>query len=112
MSNPKPHVFTFEERSKGGKAQAVSKLRTNKLTEFLSEYIEGDPDKIGSLSMSKDFRNLSERDRLNFLMAYMPYERPKQSSEERKEERTLIVMSEEDKIEKMKQLKEILNKTE
>ena len=105
------HKFTDDERSRGGKASGTARLRTFALTEFLSQYINADPEDFDKLSMARDFSTLNEKDRLAFLMSYMPYEKPKLSSEERKEERTIIVMSEEDKAGKLKELKEILNKT-
>jgi hypothetical protein len=108
--NPHPYKFTLEEQSRGGKESAIKRMRTNELTEFLSKYIESNEEDIGGVSMKRDFKELSANQRLQFLMAYMPYEKPKLSATEQEIVQTLKVMSEEDKEQKLLELKAITDK--
>ena len=77
--NLKPHIFTKEEMSRGGKASAVKKLNNHNLSSCIQMYIDG-KGKFSKKSLEKDFLELSGKDRLAFLMSYMPYDTPKLES--------------------------------
>jgi len=110
MSNSKPYEFSKEEQRLGGKKSSESKMRTRELGKFLTKYIENDQLNMGGPSMKRDFIELSANQRLQFLMAYMPYEKPKLSAIEQEIVQTFAVMSEEDKAKKLQELKVITDK--
>ena len=76
MSNLKPHKFTKSEQSKGGKVSAIKRLNTNSINRSMQSYL--DAEGVFEVdSFTNDFLSLSAKDRLHFLMAWMPFEKPK-----------------------------------
>lgn len=106
MANLKPHKFTQEERIKGGKMAKMKRLNINRINSIMQQYIDGDSLKENlKITFLDDLLTLSPKDRINFLMAWMPYERPKlQTVEQIIEVSGNIDMSREEREEKILKL--------
>ena len=76
MANLKPYKFTDEDRRKGGMNAAGKRLRIGMIRGTLEDYLHG-VGKFEGTSFVDDLLMISPKDRLNFLIAWMPYERPK-----------------------------------
>ena len=78
MANLKPHRFTKEDQRKGGKISGVKRLNISNINAVMQNYLDDQFLKDGlAMSFAEDILSISPKDRLNFLMAWMPYERPK-----------------------------------
>lgn len=77
MANLKPHVFTQEERSRGGTKSTRIKLQTRLVNLHLTNYIEGkEPFNKGN-ALIDDLLTLTPKERMTFLINYLPYEKPR-----------------------------------
>ena len=80
MANLKPHKFTMEERSKGGRTSASVKLKTKLINQHLTAYIEGVKPFNKGNALIDDLLTLTAKERMTFLINYMPYEKPKMAT--------------------------------
>jgi hypothetical protein len=102
-----PYTFTDEDRRKGGKQAALKRLKTNVIRNIVNDYIDGIGEFKG-MGLLDDMKQLSGKDRITFLMNYLPYEKPKLSAVEQVIEVSELQISKE---ERQKRIKEILLKT-
>jgi uncharacterized protein with von Willebrand factor type A (vWA) domain len=107
MANLKPYKFTEADRVKGGKRAAIKRLNTNLINTMLTDYIEG-KNEFEGVSLLDDLMTLSPKERITFLINYLPYERPKLQAIEQVVEVTELQISKE---ERQKRIKDILLKT-
>jgi len=70
------HEITTEDRIKGGKAASLVRLEKNVITRKVNDYIRGVGEFEGC-GMIDDLRVINPKDRLNFMMAFLPFEIPK-----------------------------------
>lgn len=106
MANLKPYKFTAEDRIKGGKVAGIKKINTNRINTMLTDYIDGVGEFEGT-SMVDDLLTLSPKDRLTFLINYLPYEKPKLQAVQQVIEVAELDLSKE---ERQSRIKEILIK--
>jgi hypothetical protein len=76
MSNLKPHKFTKEEQSRGGKKAGIVRLNTANINRSMQAYLDNEG-VFDADNFTNDFLSLTPKDRLHFLMAWMPFEKPK-----------------------------------
>jgi hypothetical protein len=76
MSNKEPYKFSRADQSKGGKVSAIKRLNTNNINSQLQLYLDNDG-LFDADNFTNDFLSLTPKDRLHFLMAWMPFEKPK-----------------------------------
>ena len=76
MANLKPYKFTKQDSIKGGQASTKKRLQIGKINATLQDYLHG-VGKFEGTSFVDDLLAINPKDRLNFLMAWMPFEIPK-----------------------------------
>ena len=76
MANLKPHKFTREDQIKGGKQSKIIRLNTNKVNRSIQDYMDGTAAFEGA-SFVDDLLAVSPKERMQFLIAYLPFEKPK-----------------------------------
>ena len=103
MSNLQPHRFTKAEMAKGGRKSGVVRLNTSNVNRNMQKYIEGIGEFDGK-GLLDDLLTLTPKDRLNFLMAWMPFQMPKLAAIEQVVEVTELNISKEDRVKKIKNI--------
>ena len=76
MANLKPHKFTREDSIKGGKKASIIRLNMNGVNRTLQDYLHSEGE-FSNSGFIDDLLSISPKDRLNFMIAYLPFERPK-----------------------------------
>ena len=76
MANLKPYKFTRDDARKGGQMSTKRRLQIGNINATLQDYLHG-VGKFEGTSFVDDLLIINPKDRLNFLIAWMPYERPK-----------------------------------
>ena len=97
----KRYVFTKADQQLGGKKASIARLNTNLINTNMQKYING-TDEFTGQSLLDDLLTLTPKDRMNFLMAWMPFERPKLAAIEQVVEVTALDIPREERIERIK----------
>ena len=110
MANPNPYKFSIAEQSQGGKAAGVKRLNTNIINKQLTDYIASTGEFDGN-GFIEDMKDLKPRERIWFLIQYLPYERPKLQAIQQIVDITERKMSKEDRTARIVEIVQDMEKS-